>query len=236
MNILAIDTTSNLLSLAIGINYNIENNDIDLNSFNDSIVIEAMYKQSELIIPNIQLLLARNNLNINNINLIAYNQGPGSFTGLRIGLSIALGISYTLAIKLLPIPIFALYLNKYLQQQTNKYTKNNMLNDQVLIILDAKINLLYIAKMQSSNFNYSLNPQSITIDDFITYISKDNDIDVYLDATSINNIEHVLQQHIDKASESIHKIHYPHPNNMLQIVNNQHFLVVDSSDADLLYL
>ena len=45
-------------------------------------------KQAELLVPEIEALLARHNLTYTDLDFFAANIGPGSFTGLRIGLSV----------------------------------------------------------------------------------------------------------------------------------------------------
>ncbi len=46
------------------------------------------------------------------IEAIAVTIGPGSFTGIRVGLSIAKGMAFALGVKLIPIDNFALALNR----------------------------------------------------------------------------------------------------------------------------
>lgn len=51
---------------------------------------------SELLTVFIEELFSENNLNIKNIDAIAVTKGPGSYTGLRIGVSVAKGLCYAL--------------------------------------------------------------------------------------------------------------------------------------------
>ena len=44
------------------------------------------------LLPRISELLSSNDLSLNNIDLLAVSAGPGSFTGVRIGLSVAQGL------------------------------------------------------------------------------------------------------------------------------------------------
>ena len=50
---------------------------------------EALQKQSELTIPFLQKALKENNLTLNDISEVNVTIGPGSFTGIRIGMCIA---------------------------------------------------------------------------------------------------------------------------------------------------
>lgn len=55
-------------------------------------------KQSTVIIPLIKKLLHQCKLNLENINKIIVINGPGSFTGVRLGVTIAKTIAFTLNI------------------------------------------------------------------------------------------------------------------------------------------
>ena len=54
--------------------------------------------KSEACLPLLDKLLKKNKINIENIDEIQVKEGPGSFTGLRVGASIANALSYLLKI------------------------------------------------------------------------------------------------------------------------------------------
>ena len=89
MKILAIDTSSKICSTSILENENV----IDINNLEDG------KTHSENLMPLIDELLKRNNLKINDINMIACSVGPGSFTGIRIGISSIKAIAEVLNVK-----------------------------------------------------------------------------------------------------------------------------------------
>lgn len=77
MKILSIDTSSSVCSTAL-----LENNNlIDENTLADG------KTHSENLMPLIVELLERNNITLKDINLISVVVGPGSFTGIRIGIA-----------------------------------------------------------------------------------------------------------------------------------------------------
>lgn len=77
MKILSIDTSSSNCAVAI-----LEDNKlIDENSLNNG------KTHSENLMPLISELLERNNLGLKDMSLIAVSVGPGSFTGIRIGIA-----------------------------------------------------------------------------------------------------------------------------------------------------
>ena len=89
MKILAIDTSSSVCSTAL-----LEDDKlIDKNEIDDG------RTHSENLMPLIKDLIKRNNLEIKDINLIACCVGPGSFTGIRIGVASIKAIAEVLNIK-----------------------------------------------------------------------------------------------------------------------------------------
>ena len=80
MKILSIDTASNLCTVAV-----LE----DENCIKEIIVDDAR-NHSEKIMPVIEQVLNETNLNLKDIDLIVCDRGPGSFTGIRIGIGTVL--------------------------------------------------------------------------------------------------------------------------------------------------
>ncbi len=71
--------------------------------------------RSEAALPLIDKLLKENNLNVKDLNEIKVILGPGSFTGLRVGVSVANALSY-----LLKIPVNSKEIGDLVQPVYNK--------------------------------------------------------------------------------------------------------------------
>ena len=97
-NILAIDTASNVLSVALKKD----------NSIYQSARLIG-FKHSETLIPLIRQLFLDAGINANQLDLIICTQGPGSFTGLRIGLATVKGLSMGSGSPFVAIPTLDLY-------------------------------------------------------------------------------------------------------------------------------
>ena len=65
---------------------------------------ESNNNESKTLLPNINHLIKKNNLNIQSCSKIFAVIGPGGFSSLRIGVSTAKGLSIILGIPLIPIP------------------------------------------------------------------------------------------------------------------------------------
>lgn len=94
--ILSIETSSNVCGMAITrgkeiIAYKKEQN----------------FRKHIEIIPDIyKNILKENHISLKNISAVAVSLGPGSFTGLRIGLGFAKGLSYSHNLPIIPVPTF----------------------------------------------------------------------------------------------------------------------------------
>jgi len=64
--------------------------------------VEGM-NHSRMLTVFIEEIFAENNIQINTIDAVAVSKGPGSYTGLRIGVSVAKGLCYGLNIPLISI-------------------------------------------------------------------------------------------------------------------------------------
>jgi tRNA threonylcarbamoyladenosine biosynthesis protein TsaB len=93
MNLLAIDTAASILSVAVS------NGDEIF-----SAETEAVTRHSELVMELIDGLVKKAGITPKDINGILCMGGPGSFTGLRIGYSIAKGLALSLSIPFAPVP------------------------------------------------------------------------------------------------------------------------------------
>jgi len=93
MNILAIDSALGILSVAVANGDTIYYTEAD----------EGM-KHSELVMGSIDSLMKKANLEPKDLNGVLCMGGPGSFTGLRIGYSIAKGLALSLSIPFAPVP------------------------------------------------------------------------------------------------------------------------------------
>ncbi|WP_289023558.1 tRNA (adenosine(37)-N6)-threonylcarbamoyltransferase complex dimerization subunit type 1 TsaB [uncultured Salegentibacter sp.] len=62
------------------------------------------YSHAEKLHVFIDEILNENNLGVQNLDAVAVSKGPGSYTGLRIGVSAAKGLCFSLGIPLIAIP------------------------------------------------------------------------------------------------------------------------------------
>lgn len=94
-NILCIETATTNCSVALGINGEMrtlkEENDLN-------------YSHSERLHILIQDILEESGITLSDLNAIAISKGPGSYTGLRIGVSAAKGLCFSLDIPLISVP------------------------------------------------------------------------------------------------------------------------------------
>lgn len=214
MNILTIDSSSSVLNLGIKANDNYDNLSFD-----------AGKQLSVNIISQIDQLLTKHNLSAKQIDIIAYNQGPGSFTGLRIGLSVALGIAYSTDCNLMAIPAFYLYANKH----TDKFRN-------LIVLLDARLGQLYLAGIDQITNKYLIEPQIVSPEKLSSLIAEHSELTINNTCVSGYNFRQYLgTQDMINQFNIIEQTH-PSAMEMLRIVDQQLFPPVQLAAAELLYL
>jgi tRNA threonylcarbamoyladenosine biosynthesis protein TsaB len=86
--ILAFDTSTQRGSIAL----------LEGKEVRAEIRLQSLQTHSALLLSSIRFLLDRLNWSLKDLNLVATGVGPGSFTGIRIGIATAIGISQSLSI------------------------------------------------------------------------------------------------------------------------------------------
>nr|MBI5455760.1 tRNA (adenosine(37)-N6)-threonylcarbamoyltransferase complex dimerization subunit type 1 TsaB [Candidatus Levybacteria bacterium] len=74
------------------------NVELNVNGARKSLSSESVILKSEAALPLIDKLLKENNLTIEEIDEIKVNEGPGSYTGVRVGAAIANALGFVLKI------------------------------------------------------------------------------------------------------------------------------------------
>lgn len=69
----------------------------------DSIELNDGYSHGEKLAVFVESLLSKNNVNIEDLSAVAVGEGPGSYTGLRIGVSFVKGLAFSSKVKLISI-------------------------------------------------------------------------------------------------------------------------------------
>ena len=80
---------------------------------------DEAYRHSELLTSSIQNILNENNLDISGLSAVSVGIGPGSFTGLRIGFSVAKGLCYPHNIDLIGISSLKIIANSVVKENKN---------------------------------------------------------------------------------------------------------------------
>ena len=118
---LAIETSTEICSVALSVDSEI-------------IVMENRGEEthSECILPMIDRLMRKTTVSLDEIDVIGFGAGPGSFTGVRLGCSVAQGIAFAKSIPVVPVSSLEAL------AQATKF-------DKVVICQDARMKQVYSA-------------------------------------------------------------------------------------------
>ena len=152
MKILAVDTSSKLFSVAI----------LEDKNLIKKLELDNGLTHSETLMPLIQQLLNECSLSLNNIDLLVSDVGPGSFTGIRIGVSSCKAFSDSLNIPC--VGISSLEVLAY-----------NIQNDGIICsTIDCKNNNCYFAlyELNSGNYNVLIEPCAKSVNDVLDLLNS----------------------------------------------------------------
>lgn len=103
----------------------------------------APRKQTQRILPMIDALFAQAGVALADVQVIAFNRGPGSFSGIRINTAVAQALAFVHDTPCVPV--------SGLQAQAQAIFEENQQLSQVCIINDAKMQEVYAAQFYQEN-------------------------------------------------------------------------------------
>jgi len=145
------------------------------------------HSHSEKLFEVIQSVLNQASISQNDLKVIAVSNGPGSFTGLRIGMSAAKGMAQALSIPIIPVPTFealAFQISKYLPEDSSFAISNRVGRYE-----------LYFAKFQIKGNSYIFKEELkiIPISEIFLFSKS---IDVFGNIGELNNANKIILKHI----------------------------------------
>jgi tRNA threonylcarbamoyladenosine biosynthesis protein TsaB len=150
VNILAVDSSTTSGSVAI-----LKDDKLTFMSF-----LDIRITHSERLLPQIDFGLKQSKLQVSDLDLLVLANGPGSFTGLRIGLATLKGLSMAHKIPILPVNTLFM-----LAQNVAGTSK------AIMPILDAKMNEVYAA-LYTSELQEIIAPVNAKPEEFLKKIEQ----------------------------------------------------------------
>ena len=157
MKLLAIDTVTEACSAALWLDGELQER-FEL----------APRRHTTLILPMVQQLLAEAGLSLSQLDALAVDRGPGSFTGVRIGTSVVQGLGFAVDLPVVPVSSLATLAQTVWQK---------LQHENVLALIDARMQEVYWA-------HYVLQGQEMILlgeeqVSPVTQLMKDNEATVY---------------------------------------------------------
>ncbi len=150
------------------------------------------FRHSELLTSSIQDILTENNFYVKDLDAISIGVGPGSFTGLRIGFSVAKGLCYPHKIKFIGIPTLKILANSV-----------ELKSENIISLINDKGDYFYLAKY-NTDLEEIKSPRIELIDEnYLNNIIDDNSTIVVNTDSAYKLIEKLI---IKKASLIKNKI------------------------------
>lgn len=174
MKILSIETSNTICSVAI----------LEDRKLIKKIELDNGLTHSETLMPIIQQIFSETNLTISNIDLLVSDIGPGSFTGIRIGIATVKAFSDVLS-----IPAIGISSLEALAYNVNK-------NGLICSMIDCKNNNCYFSVYSCTDGLYSNieNPQADSIHNCLQFLaSKYSDTPIFFVGDAVNIYKNDIQ-------------------------------------------
>tara|TARA_E500000178_G_scaffold118643_1_gene118638 strand:+ start:67 stop:726 length:660 start_codon:yes stop_codon:yes gene_type:complete len=205
------------MSLILNFETSSKNCSVSLSSKGDLIsnfdLEDDKYRHSELLTSTIKDILAQNNVSVKELSAVAIGIGPGSFTGLRIGFSVAKGLCYPHKINLIGISSLKILANSIkndsgdiipmINDKGNFYflsTFENGLNEVGDPLID-QVDSNYIIRNIRENSTIVVNNQDSF--NYINSIINDKVKLQYKPISSINMIDLSYRSYIEQKFEDL---------------------------------
>tara|TARA_B100000073_G_scaffold143362_2_gene117970 strand:+ start:1215 stop:1937 length:723 start_codon:yes stop_codon:yes gene_type:complete len=173
--------------------------------FNNSKVVDeniwfSNNNESRTLLPNLKKMIESNDITIRNIKEIYTVIGPGGFSSLRIGMSIAKGLGITNNLKLIPIPSLLISGYEYLDKNT-----------KILSILKCSKTTFYIKDYTDLSFDKINNQTDLTDfevveSDQLNYFVENNYLIVTYDKEVLKALDNKLGNKVRKTKNRIDSI------------------------------
>ncbi len=167
------------------------------NKLVDSINFVNDNNLSEKLLPSIKTILDNNCIDKKDLDNIYVSIGPGSFTGIRIGVTVAKTIAWALKIKIIPI-------------SSLEVMASTSENDYICPIIDARRGFVY-SGLYDNKLNNIIEDKYINLDELFNNLDKDNVefvcYDDIVDGIEPNpNIEKIVNKHCDDKGINPHSV------------------------------
>jgi len=167
------------------------------NKLVDSINFVNDNNLSEKLLPSIKTILDNNCIDKKDLDNIYVSIGPGSFTGIRIGVTVAKTIAWALKIKIIPISSL-----EVMASTSESY--------YICPIIDARRGFVY-SGLYDNKLNNIIEDKYINLDELLINLDKDNvefvSYDDIVDGIEPNpNIEKIVNKHCDDKGINPHSV------------------------------
>lgn len=137
-HILALETSSSVCGVAL-----LSATDGSIRYFHDQ--HDATAEHAERLLPMVDHVLEHAGITRNQLSAVAFGQGPGGFTGLRVACGVAQGIAFGLGLPVVPVDSLMAAATQSVVVQANATNSTRSLPCVRIVLQDARMNEIYAA-------------------------------------------------------------------------------------------
>ena len=127
--------------------------------------VDANCKHSEHVLPEVEKVLERANLGVKDVDVLGVCVGPGSFTGIRIGVALVKGFGFSRDLPCVAFTSFEIIAEQYFLQNSNA--------NEVVVVLDGLGGFVFVSKLERGGKTL-VDPTCLNQEDMADFIKQNS--------------------------------------------------------------
>lgn len=127
--------------------------------------VDANCKHSEHVLPEVEKVLERANLGAKDVDVLGVCVGPGSFTGIRIGVALVKGFGFSRDLPCVAFNSFEIIAEQYFLQNSNA--------NEVVVVLDGLGGFVFVSKLERGGKTL-VDPTCLSQEDMAEFIKQNS--------------------------------------------------------------
>ena len=127
--------------------------------------VDANCKHSEHVLPEVEKVLERANLGAKDVDVLGVCVGPGSFTGIRIGVALVKGFGFSRDLPCVAFNSFEIIAEQYFLQNSNA--------NEVVVVLDGLGGFVFVSKLERGGKTL-VDPTCLNQEDMAEFIKQNS--------------------------------------------------------------
>ena len=202
-------------------------------------VAESPREHSQRLLPFVDEVLAEAGISLAGIDGLVVGCGPGSFTGVRIGVSVAQGLAFSVSKPVYPVSSLQALAQQSIRRSSDS-AASQLSPQLILASIDARMAEVYYENVNGIAIAITepavAKPDEHLFADIVAQLSVDNTTPVAAVGTGWDQYRDVLAANLPLPLSDIGTVRLPEAEDMLALVQAQQINPVNAAELEPLYV